>query len=150
MLKLYAAISGAALALATSGALAQGAIATADGEQSGVRIDITELKRTSGDTVTMRFTLVNESGETVNPYDLFESVQSDVRNVYLIDAAGRKKYLTIMDATNNCVCSGGLSHSLDNGKSTPLWARFPAPPAQVKEVSAIFPHFIPADVPISE
>jgi len=145
MLKLYAAISGAALALATSGALAQGAIATADGEQSGVRIDIT-----CGDTVTMRFTLVNESGETVNPYDLFESVQSDVRNVYLIDAAGRKKYLTIMDATNNCVCSGGLSHSLDNGKSTPLWARFPAPPAQVKEVSAIFPHFIPADVPISE
>ena len=150
MLKLYAAISAAALALATSGALAQGAIATADGEQSGVRIDITEMKRTSGDTVTMKFTLVNESGETVSPYNFFESSSSDVRNVYLIDAAGKKKHLTIMDANRNCVCSGGLSHDLDSGKSLPLWARFPAPPAEVKEVSAIFPHFIPADVPISE
>ena len=150
MLKLYAALSGAALALATSGALAQGVIATADGEQSGVRIDITEMKRTSGDTVTMKFTLVNESGEKLSPYNIFESSSSDVRNVYLIDAAGRKKYLTIMDASNKCVCSGDLSHDLDSGKSIPLWARFPAPPAGVTEVSAMFPHFIPADVAISE
>jgi hypothetical protein len=31
-----------------------------------------------------------------------------------------------------------------------LWARFPAPPAEVKEVSVIFPRFIPIDAPISE
>ena len=151
-MRIFSAFPGAALALtmATSAALAQGAIATADGEQSGVRIDITELKRTSGDTLTMKFTLVNDSGEEVNPYGIFESVHSDVRNVHLIDSAGRKKYLAIMDANNNCVCSGGVSHDLESGKSLNLWARFPAPPAEVKEVSVIFPHFIPADAPISE
>jgi len=152
MLKLYSAISGAALALAlaTSAAPAQEAIATADGEQSGVRIDITELKRTSGDTLTMKFTLVNDSGEKVSPYGIFESVRSDVRNVHLIDAVGKKKYLTISDASGNCVCSGGVSHDLESGKSLNLWARFPAPPADVQEVSVVFPHFIPADAPISQ
>jgi hypothetical protein len=152
MTRFFALVSGAALALglAASTALAQGPIATADGEQSGVRIDITELKRTSGDTLTMKFTLVNDSGETVSPYNFFESVHSDLRNVHLIDAVGRKKYLTIMDASNNCVCSGGVSHDLESGKSLNLWARFPAPPAEVKEVSVVFPHFIPTDAPISE
>mgnify|MGYP006183006977 CR=1 FL=1 len=106
-----------------------------------------ELK--AGDTAP-DFEATSDSGETVSPYSFFESSSSDVRNVYLIDAVGRKKYLTIMDASNKCVCSGDLSHDLDSGKSMPLWARFPAPPAEVKEVSVIFPHFIPADVAISE
>jgi hypothetical protein len=152
MFKLYAALAGAALAisLTTSAALAQGAIATADGEQSGVRIDITELKRTSGDTLTMKFTLVNETGEEApGPYYLFGSVH-DLRDVHLIDAVGKKKYLPIKDASNNCVCSGGLSGKLASGASMNLWARFPAPAADVKEVSVVFPHFIPTDAPISE
>lgn len=151
MMKLYFGISGAALALslATSAALAQGAIATADGEQPGVRIDITELKRTSGDTVTMKFTLVNDSGSAVSPYDLFTN--SQVKYVYLIDAAGKKKYLPIMDAEGDCVCSHDLGHNFPGDQnSMNLWARFPAPPAEVDEVSVVFPHFIPTDAPISE
>ena len=50
-------------------AFAQNAIATADGETTGTRIEITELSRTSGETVTLKFRLVNESGENANPYD---------------------------------------------------------------------------------
>ena len=151
MSKYYPVLSGAAVAivLTASFALAQGPIATADGEQAGVRIDITELKRTSGDTVTMRFTLVNESGTDVSPYNLFNG--GDVAEVHLIDNAGKKKYLTIKDASNNCVCSANLGHEIPGGQnSMNLWARFPAPPAEVKEVSVIFPRFIPTDAPISE
>jgi hypothetical protein len=151
MLKLCSALSGAALALSLSisAALAQGAIATADGEQPGVRIDISELKRTSGDTVTMKFTLVNDSGDAVRLHELFESY--DVRTVHLIDAAGKKKYLTIMDASDKCVCTADLgSDLLESSKSRNFWARFPAPPAEVEEVSVVFPHFIPTDAPIAE
>lgn len=133
--------------LPTSG-LAAEPIATADGEQSGTRIDITELKRTSGDTITLKFTLINDSGEAVNPYGLFNG--SNVAEVHLIDAAGKKKYLTIKDTNDECVCSGNLTTNLESGKSMNLWAKFPAPPADVQEVSVVFPHFIPTDVPISK
>lgn len=75
---------------------------------------------------------------------------SDLRNVHLIDAAGKKKYLVITDSDGKCVCSGGLTTALDTGKSINLWARFPAPPAEVREVSVVFPHFIPTDAPISD
>src|SRR5688572_12651346 len=124
-------------------------VATADGEQSGVRIDITELKRTSGDTVMLKFTLVNDSGAEVSPYNLFN--RNDVSDVHLIDAAGKKKYPTITDSSGKCVCAGNLEHSFPGGQnSMNLWARFPAPPADVKEVSVVFPHFIPTDAPISK
>lgn len=150
MMKRYFGISGAALALSlATAALAQEAIATADGEQPGVRIDITELKRTSGDTLTMKFTLVNDSGSAVSPYELFTT--SDVKFVYLIDAVGKKKYLPIMDAEGDCVCAGNLGHEFPADQNAMnLWAQFPAPPAEVSEVSVVFPHFIPTDAPISE
>src|SRR5688500_13917537 len=89
-------------------------IATADGEQSGVRIDITELKRTSGETVMLKFTLVNDSGADVSPYNLFN--RNDVSDVHLIDAAGKKKYPTITDSSGKCVCAGNLEHSFPTGK----------------------------------
>ncbi len=131
-----------------SGALAQEPIATADGETTGTRIEITELGRSSGDTVTLKFRLINDSGDNVSPYGLMEI--ADVSNVYLIDAVGKKKYFVIEDADGNCVCSSGLSTQLDPGKSMNLWARFPAPPAEVQEISVVFPHFIPTDAPIAE
>ena len=151
MTKSLGIISSGALAAflsATPAALAE-TIATADGEQSGVRIDLTELKRTSGGTVMLKFTLVNDSGADVSPYNLFN--RNDVSDVHLIDAAGKKKYPTITDSSGKCVCAGNLEHSFPGGQnSMNLWARFPAPPAEVKEVSVVFPHFIPTDAPISE
>jgi hypothetical protein len=136
------------VAISAMGAFAQSAIATADGETSGTRIEITELSRTSGDTVTLKFRLVNDSGDTANPTQLMNGY--DVQPVHLIDAAGKKKYLVIKDADGKCVCSSDLESSLDSGKSMNLWARFPAPPAEVKEVSVVFPHFIPTDAPIAD
>jgi hypothetical protein len=56
------------LGLAVSPAFAR-PIAVADGEQAGVlRIEITELQRSSGETVTQKFTLVKDTGENINPY----------------------------------------------------------------------------------
>ena len=135
-------------ATAAPGAFAQNAIATADGETTGIRIEITELSRTSGDTVTLKFRLINDSGEKASPYNLMEN--ADLRAVHLIDASGKKKYMVIKDSDDKCLCTDSLSDPLETGKSMNLWARFPAPPAEVKEVSVVFPHFIPTDAPISD
>lgn len=148
MFRQPALLAATAFLAVVSGALAQDAIATADGETTGVRIEITELSRSSGETVTLKFRLINDSGENASPYGLMET--SDVGNVHLLDAAGRKKYLAITDSDGKCVCSGGLTTQLDPGKSINLWARFPAPPVEVKEVSVVFPHFIPTDAPIAD
>jgi hypothetical protein len=144
---LFAAAAFAAAA-AAPGAFAQNAIATADGETTGIRIEITELSRTSGETVTLKFRLIADRGVEATPYELMES--SDLREVHLVDAAGKKKYLVIKDSDGKCVCSGGLKQQSISGKSMNLWARFPAPPAEVKEVSVVFPHFIPTDAPIAD
>ena len=144
----HAIVLAAAFAAAAPGAFAQNAIATADGETTGIRIEITELSRTSGETVTLKFRLINDSGEKAMPYELMEN--TDLRAVHLIDASGKKKYMVIKDSDGKCLCSDGLSDPLATGKSMNLWARFPAPPAEVKEVSVVFPHFIPTDAPIAD
>jgi hypothetical protein len=151
MLKRYAVrITVIVPVLAMSAGLTWGSepIAVADGQHAGTRVDITELKRTSGDTLTLRFTLVNESGARINPYNLLGG--ATVSEVHLIDAVGMKKYMTVKDAAGNCVCSTGLTATLDAGKSLNLWARFPAPPADVKEIGIVIPRFMPVDVPIGD
>ena len=56
--------------------------------------------------------------------------------------------LVITDSDGKCLCSSSLKQESIAGKFLNLWARFPAPPAGVKEVSVVFPHFIPTDAPI--
>lgn len=136
------------LLLATGAARGADPIGVADGERSGTRVDITDIKRTSGSTVTLKFTLVNESGGTLTVSELLD--HNDARNVHLIDAAGKKKYLPMMDSGGKCVCSASLPYSLASDKSLNLWARFPAPPGSVREISVVIPHFIPTDVAIPE
>jgi hypothetical protein len=73
-----------------------------------------------------------------------------IGGVHLIDNEGKKKYQVIRDANKKCVCSGGLKDLQPQSRMT-LWARFPAPPADVESVSIMIPHFIPMDgVPFSQ
>jgi hypothetical protein len=129
-----------------------GVIATADGEKSGVRVEVTELKRGSGGTVNLKFVLVNGSNDTVGfGYDFAEKTYGDISGVHLIDPVGKKKYFVARDAEDNCVCSRGLKDMYKDEQRRNLWAKFPAPPPEVKTVSIVIPHFSPLDdVPISE
>lgn len=131
-----------------------GTIATAEGEKSGLRIDVTELKRGSGGTVMMKFTLANNTQENVHfgGHWLGDgAVSSDyyaVGAVHLIDPVGKKKYLVIRDADAKCICSRELA-AVKPGEKASLWAKYPAPPPDVQKVSIVVPHFTPMDdVPI--
>jgi hypothetical protein len=141
---------GATLALAP--AFAADPVAKTDGEKAGVRIEVVELKRSSGDTLTLRFNLVNDTGEAFKPDDYYfgdykgyvNQDSGDLGAITLIDAVGKKKYFVVRDTDKNCLCSNDIPSV--NGKSrVALWAKFPAPPVDVKKISVAIPHFIPMD-----
>lgn len=129
-------------------------IASTEGEVPGLRLDVTELKRTSGGTLTLKFTVFNDTDKTLSTTTLGEpGAGQDYRSVggvYLIDAAGMKKYLVVRDADNHCVCSRDIE-DIDKGKFATMWAKFPAPPDDVQAMGIVIPHFIPIDdVPVEK
>jgi hypothetical protein len=140
---------------ASTNAPAAVAIATADGEKGGTRVDITELKRTSDNNLTLKFVIVNDSAERFNfGYDFADpdhSVKdiSSVGGVTLVDGANKKKYFVVRDTENSCLCSRDLKDLQAHTRAN-VWAKFPPPPDDVQKISVVIPHFGPLDdVPIS-
>ena len=134
---------------------AAGAIATADGEESGVTVAIKELKRASGGIVSLKFVITNGSSKRLGfGYDFGDPEHAvpdfgSVGGVQLLDPVGKKKYFVARDSEGKCICSRGVK-DLAEGASVNLWAKFPAPPDDVQKISIVLPHFSPMDdVPIS-
>lgn len=129
-------------------------VATTDGEMPGTRLDIKDLKRGGDGTVMIRFTVVNESDQALSLNELMKAQGTDdwhsVDGVYLLDNAGKKKYLVVRDSDKHCICSRNVQ-DMPAKSSGNFWARFPAPPDNVEKVSVVVPHFIPMDnVPLGK
>jgi hypothetical protein len=118
-----------------------------EGQTPGSKIVVTSLKRDAGGTVTLRFQLANDGDKTIKTYGVLGEYFA-LDNVHLIDAANKKKYLVVKDDAGKCVCSE-LKDDVVKGSRFNLWAKFPAPPADVSKVSVIVPGFEPVDVPIA-
>ena len=125
---------------------------------SGVRVDVLELKRTSGGTVTLTFTVVNSAGANFNLTDTLSTPGQvggtwDVAKVALLDVPNKKKYLVMRDSEKNCVCSrGGFSdREMKGGTSRTFWAKFQAPPENVTKMTIEMPGTPPfEDLPITQ
>jgi hypothetical protein len=146
----------ASTATTAPSAAAPAGIASADSETSGVKVVVQELKRTSGGTVSLKFTITNGSDKRVN--NGYEFADKDheiidhnsVGGVQLIDEAGKKKYFVVRDTDGKCVCSQGIKE-VKPGESENFWARFPAPPDNVQKITVVIPHFQPMDdVPLGK
>ena len=130
-------------------------LATADGEESGMRVEVTELKRTSGDTIILRFALINDSNKELAFHHDFGEANAakdfgTIGGIHLIDHVGKKKYFVVRDTEGACVCSRNVKN-IEPGSRANLWAKFPAPPENVQKISIEIPHFSPMDdVPISQ
>jgi hypothetical protein len=131
------------------------AIATADGETSGVRAEVSELKRTSGGTVSLKFAMINDSDKPVSFGYTFVDPAQEIKDyggiggIHLIDPVGKKKYFVARDSEGKCVCSQKVADIAKGGRAN-LWAKFPAPPDDVQQISIVIPHFSPMDdVPLS-
>ena len=128
-------------------ALASAAELAGEGQTPGSKIVVSSVKRDAGGTVTLRFQLVNDGEEAVKTYGVFgEYFYLD--KVTLMDAANKKKYLVVKSADGYCICSE-LKTDVVKGSRFNLWAKFPAPPDDVKKITVIVPGFEPVEVPIT-
>ncbi len=141
--------------VAPAAASGPAAIATADGEKPGVRAEVTELKRTSGGTLSLKLVMINDSTESLSfGYDFVDRAHDvtdfgGIGGVHLLDPVGKKKYFVARDTESKCVCSQGVA-DIKPGSRANLWAKFPAPPDDVEKISIVIPRFGPMDdVPIS-
>lgn len=138
----------------TPAAPAAAAIASADGEKAGTRVEINELKRSSDNTLTLKFAMINDGPDKLSfGYDFADKANEikdhgSIGGIYLVDAVGKKKYFVVRDTENNCVCSRDIKDIPPKSRAN-LWAKFPAPPGDVQKIGVVIEHFSPLDdVPI--
>ena len=130
------------------------AVAVADGETPGIKVEVQELKR-STNSLMLKIAIVNDSDKKLGfGYD-FGDKANEIKDydtlggITLVDAANKKKYFVVRDTENTCVCSTKIKDVAPKTRAN-LWAKFPAPPEDVQKISVIIPHFTPLDdVPIS-
>jgi hypothetical protein len=137
---------------AVSGQRAQAQELSADGDAPGTKIVVQDLKRDEGGTVTLRFQMINETDKKFGDRCGFREDGGEgcgpISGVHLLDAANKKKYLVVRDASRKCACAE--FRVLEPGGRINLWAKFAAPPVGVQKVTVIVPQFQPVEsVPIS-
>ncbi len=115
-----------------------------------LRLDVTSVKRLSGETIEVRFNITNTGDvATFKPYtQLGDSTVStrpyDVGGLALLDRPHDKKYLTLYGTDNVCLCTGELSNvAIAPGKTTSMYADVTAPPDSVTSVDLSLPGFAP-------
>ena len=147
---------GLLAAVATSVVLSTGFAQDAlfgEGQDPDLRVEVRDLKRGEGGVVTLRLRLVNGSASA---YDAscgmrdreFDDSCGEFTGAYLLDATNKKKYTVVRDSEKKCVCS--TIAAVEPGKKMNIWATFPAPPAEVSEVTVVVPLFEPIEgVPIN-
>jgi hypothetical protein len=145
-----AAVASTPAASAPAAATTSSGIASADGEKPGTRVDVAELKRGSGGTVTLKMAFVNDSDKAIGFGYNFGDPDHQIRDhgsigaVQLVDPVGKKKYFVARDSEGKCVCSTNIPDVAPHSRLS-LWAKFPAPPDDVQKISIVIPHFQPLD-----
>lgn len=117
------------------------------GERGNTKVVIRDIKRDEGGTVTLRFQMISEGEKEETIYNLLGGYLLD--HVHLVDAANKKKYLPVKDASGKCLCTeikGGVAKD----KPVNLWAKFPAPPETVQKITVLVGGFEPVEgVPVT-
>lgn len=115
----------------------QPVLASQETNWSGTTAEVIEFRR-KGNTLTARVRLRNQGSAEANP-------EIHYNEVYVMDAAGGKKYEVLKDETNNYIAglrSGWADRwyqSIQPGQSQLIWMKFPAPPAEVTSVTLQIP-----------
>lgn len=116
----------------------------------GEKIDIVELRRTSGDTVTLKFKVHNTSNDelSLGTFGDGDWYNWNLAKVHLLDLTNKKKYFVLRDSESQPLTSKGKT-KLKPGEQLTLWAKFPAPPSSVTAITVEIPEALPfEDLPI--
>lgn len=129
---------------------ANGVIQSQDTNKAGVVADLIECKRTNG-VLSVKIRLRNTSNGNVD-VPLVSNANFDVWYV----TGASKKYFVLTDTDKTALASGGggassFSSNIEKGGAFMWWAKYPAPPAEVKSVTIYTPITGPFDdVPITD
>jgi len=131
----------------------------------GITLAINQLRRSDANTITLIFTIANKGSKALNFdwtwgeagfVEVGNALTFDMSGAYLVDTGGKKKYLVLRDTRKVCLCTTGILRSgtelkgVEAGQETTMFAKFPAPPAQVAKLTVVVPHFPALDnVPLS-
>lgn len=134
-----------------------------EGDSPWVTLEVTDLRRTSEETVTLEFVVATTDDESIDlgftdaftsPYATEEdqnALYGAVSGVTLVDQANRKRHLVLRDADRNFLCTAFPGISPEYGTRYEHSAQFPAPPADVEEMTVEVPQFPSVDqVPLRE
>jgi hypothetical protein len=130
-------------------ALAQTApIQTQETNFPGITAELIECRRKDG-VLTVRIRLRN----TGDKDQYIQLVNSNNYNPYYV-TAGTKKYFVLRDSEKTPLAphtGGDYAVTVKKGASYTWWAKYPAPPAEVKKVNYFTPFSSPFDdVPITD
>jgi hypothetical protein len=119
-------------------------IATGDVNAAGVVAEVMECKRSDG-VLTLRIRLKNTGDKSVGLWAVSGRKYDDH---YV--TAGKKKYLLMRDAQKVPLApasdaGGNVRVNLQKGGVYTWWAKFPAPPAEVKKINYTWPIGSPID-----
>ena len=135
---------------AKAAAPAAGPLQSQETNIAGVTADLTECKRKEG-VLSVKVKLRNTSDRAVQ-IPIVHSRQYD----HFYVTAESKKYLMLKDSDGMPLApqwdaGGNLYVRLDKGGSYTWWAKYPAPPPEVKKINFVFPLSAPfEDVPITD
>jgi hypothetical protein len=141
----HAGLVAAAVAAAPLAASAQQkALATGDVNHANVTAEVTECKRSEG-TLTVKIRLRNTGTDDI----AFYIVNGNKYDNHYV-TAGKKKYLMLRDAEKKPLAPapnpiGDVRVNIPKGGAWTWWAKFPAPPAEVKKIEYTWPIGTPID-----
>jgi hypothetical protein len=119
-------------------------IATAEHQVGGVEVALLEVKRTSTDSVTIKFRYTNKTTEKKNLAHGGQGLDAwrFASDAYFVDATN-KKYVTLKDENGYPVAANhqefGTGITLKARQVVNTWAKFPAPPPDVEVVTVYLP-----------
>jgi hypothetical protein len=128
-----------------------GVIETADAGWSGVQTELLEARRMSDDTVRVRWRWRNTTDKKVHLFSGGEGDKALKQDAYVLDPKNKKKHLVVTDSQGKLIGSALAWTDLGPKESLAVWAKFPAPPADVDKITVVIPKTPPfEDIAISK
>ncbi|MBN0045298.1 hypothetical protein JS756_14505 [Streptomyces actuosus] len=121
----------------------------------GLLLQITSATRDSGGFVTVNGNLKNDGAKSVMVPGAVRGDETEVLQhgrslggATMVDPKGRKRYYVLRDTDGRPLTTTGIS-LIKAGESLAVFMQFPAPPADVTEVTFQLPTFAAATIQIS-
>lgn len=116
-----------------------------------LQLDVRGIERMDGDIVEVRFSITNTGTDAT--YELWSTISDpafrgayDVGGAALLDPPNDKRYLTLYDSADTCLCTAdAINLAVGPGDTLDLYAQLPAPPEDVTEITFTLPGFEPVD-----